>query len=67
MLDFKDTKFLVKIRYIQKIEKKIYIYLSVSGALSRKFIWRGGGYVNLGTLILDNIPTLMKALQKQNS
>ena len=26
-----------------------------------------GGYVNFGPLILDNIRTLVKALQKQNS
>ena len=30
-LDFKDTKFLIKIRYIHKIEKKMCIRISVFG------------------------------------
>ena len=38
---------------------------TTSGASPRKFLW--GGYVNLGTFILDNIRTLVKALQKQSS
>ena len=35
------------------------------GASRRKFVL--GGYVNLGPFILDNIRTLVKALQKQSS
>ena len=63
MLDFKDIKFLFKIRYIQKIEKKY----QHQGRHHVHFFGEGGGYVNLGLLILDNIRTLMKALKKQNS
>ena len=36
-------------------------------ASSRKSLLGEGGYVNFGPLILDNIRTLVKALQKQNS
>ena len=37
------------------------------GASSRKSLLREGGHVSFGPLILDNIRTLVKALQKQNS
>ena len=43
----------------------IYIYTRISGASPRNFFGGGGGgYVNLGPFILDNIRTLVKALQK---
>ena len=43
---------------------KLLLYPGVS---SRKSLWGEGGYVNFGPLILDNIRTIVKALQKQNS
>ena len=43
---------------------KLLLYPGVS---SCKSLWGEGGYVNFGPLILDNIRTLVKALQKQNN